>query len=288
MTQRPPVGYGTYDDRAVDIQYNGAWVAQTITGNYWNTEEYSRSIGSTARMTFTGENISILYRSYPTLFGNMEVRIDGVYTATINQITPKILYLNRWSSGNLGAGTHTLTLTQMTGTYVTLDAIIVSGPPTVTPTASRTSTPTNTQTPTPTMTQRPPVGYGTYDDRATDIQYSGAWVAQAISGNYLNTEKYSKSIGSTARMTFTGENVSILYRSYPTLFGNMEVRIDGVYAATINQITPKILYRNRWSSGNLGAGIHTLTLTHLTGTYITLDAIIVSNPPTATPTTSGN
>ncbi len=284
MTQRPPVGYGTYDDRSLDIQYSGSWVTQKISGNYLNTEKYSRVVGSTAQMTFTGESISVLYRSYPTLFGNMEVRIDGAYVATINQRTPKTIYKNRWSSGNLGAGTHTLTLTHMTGTYVTLDAIIISSPPTATPTASKTSTPTSTRTPTATITARPPVGYGTYDDRSSDIQYTGTWVAQTISSNYLNTEKYSRVVGSTARMTFTGESVSLLYRSYPTLFGNMEVRIDGTYIATINQLTPKIIYKNRWSSGNLGTGTHTLTLTHLTGTYVTLDGIIIGSSPTAVPT----
>jgi hypothetical protein len=128
------------------------------------------------------------------------------------------------------------------------------------------------------------VGYGTYDDRNAQIVYTGTWLAQAMTGNYLNTEKYSTLIGSTAQFTFTGENVSVLYRSYPTVFGIMGVNIDGVDVATINQLTSAQKKQLRWSSGDLGAGVHTLTLTHMTGTYVTLDGIIVSGPATATPT----
>ena len=202
MTPRPPVGYGTYDERSAEIVYSGSWVAQSISGNYLKTEKYSNVIGSSARFTFTGENISVIYRGYPNVFGNMEVRIDGSVVATINQNTTTQSLQKRWSSGNLGAGTHTLTLTHLTGTYVTLDGIIVSGPPTATPTASNTYTPTNTRTPTPTMTPRQPVGYGSYDERSAEIVYSGSWVAQSISGNYANTEKYSRMIGSSARFHF--------------------------------------------------------------------------------------
>jgi hypothetical protein len=133
------------------------------------------------------------------------------------------------------------------------------------------------------MTPRPPVGYGTYDDRSTNVVYSGSWVAQTISGNYLNTEKYSNLIGSSASFTFSGEIVSVIYRSYPGILGNMEVRIDGNYVATINQNTTVQQKQLKWNSGNLGAGTHTLTLIHLTRTYVTLDGIIVSGLPTATP-----
>ena len=163
---------------------------------------------------------------------NMEVSIDGSVAATINPEYVTQSLQKRWSSGNLGAGTHTLTLTHMTGTYVTLDGIIVSGPPTATPTASNTYTPTNTRTSTPTITPRPPVGYGTYDERSAEIVYTGSWVAQSISGNYANTEKYSRLIGSNARFTFTGENISVIYRGYPNVFGIMEVKIDGECMAT--------------------------------------------------------
>jgi hypothetical protein len=68
------------------------------------------------------------------------VKIDGAVVATINQNTPSQTLQNRWTSADLGSGTHTLVLTHKTGTYVSLDGLIVSGPPTATPTSIPTST----------------------------------------------------------------------------------------------------------------------------------------------------
>ena len=118
-----------------------------------------------------------------------------------------------------------------------------------------------------------PVGYGTYDERVTNIVYSGSWVSQKVTGNYLNTEKYSNVIGSSAQFTFTGEILTIIYRGYPNVFGNMEVKIDDAYVGTINQTTSKQVLQKKWSSGTLSGGTHTVTLTHLTGTYVSLDGI---------------
>jgi hypothetical protein len=236
-TPRPPVGYGTYDERSADVVYTGSWVAQAVTGNYLNTEKYAKVIGSSAQFTFTGEEVSVIYRGYPSAFGNMGVAIDGASVGVIDQNTSTQKKQLRWSSGNLGTGTHTIVLTHLTGTYVSLDGFIVSGPPTATPTATNTFSSTLTRTPTPTLTPRPPVGNGTYDERSVEVVYTGSWVAQAVTGNYLNTEKYSKVVGSTAQFTFTGEEVSIIYRGYPSAFGNMGVAIDGEEFGTINQNT---------------------------------------------------
>ncbi len=279
-----PVGYGTYDDRSGDILYTGSWVAQPLTGNYLKTEKYSTLIGSTAQLDFSGEEVSIIYRGYPAILGNLGITIDGVDYGAINQNTTTQTLQNQWHSGNLGPGDHTIVLTHLTGTYVTLDGFIISGPPAATPTQTSTLSPTNTRTPTATFTPRPPVGYGTYDDRSAEVVYGGTWMAQAITGNFLKTEKYSTAIGSTAQFTFTGENITVIYRGYPTLFGNIGIAIDGVDVDTFNQTTSPQTFQKRWSSGDLGAGVHTIVLTHLSGTYVTLDGFIVSGPPAATPT----
>ncbi len=301
MTPRQPVGYGTYDERSAEIVYTGSWVAQSVTGNYLNTEKYSNVLGSSARFTFSGERINVIYRGYPNAFGNMEVRIDGVVVATINQNTSTQTMQNRWSSSILGSGSHTLTLTHMTGPYVSLDGLVVSGLPITTPIASNTFTPTNTPTSILTMAPLSPGGSTTtYDERSAEIVYKGSWVAQKVKGNYLNTEKYSNLIGSSTRFTFSGERINVIYRGYPKAFGNMEVRIDGIVVATINQNTSTQTMQNRWSSNILGSGTHTLTLTHRTGPYVSLDGFIVSRKvstpisqtlvlptsiPTVTPTT---
>ena len=297
-TPLPPVGYGTYDDYVNDIVYAGTWFGQPVAGNYAKTEHYSAKIGSSASFTFTGENISVVYRGYPNAFGTMNVAIDGQLVGTINQNTSLQTFQNKWSSGNLASGTHTVTLTHMSGPYISLDALTVSGQSVSTPTAINTTAPTKTNTQTPintstpiktatqtaTTTPRLPVGYGTYDERVADFVYGGSWVAQNVSGNYLNTEKYSNLAGSTAQFTFTGEYVTVIYRGYPSAFGDMEVKIDGVLKGTINQSTPAQTFQNKWSSGILTNGTHTITLTHKTGPYVSLDGITVSAPPTPTPT----
>ena len=259
-------------------------MAQNVTGNYLNTEKYSTVKGSSANFTFTGETINVIYRGYPNVFGNMEVKIDGTYVGTINQTTSKQTLQNRWVSGNLSVGTHTLTLTHLTGTYVALDAIVVKRASAATPTATNTSSPTATRTAAPTLPLAAPVGYGTYDDRANQsIIYSGGWLIQPVTGNYMNTEKYSNVIGSNARFSFTGGSISVIYRGYPNRFGTMEVRIDGNVVGTINQSTTSEQKQLQWTSNSLVDGTHILTLTHKTGINVSLDGLIVRRSSVATP-----
>jgi hypothetical protein len=285
ITSRPPVGYGTYDERSAEIVYSGSWVAQSVTGNYLKTEMYSNVIGSSAQFTFSGESINVIYRGYPNAFGNMEVRIDGAVVATINQNTSTQTLQNKWTSNILGSGSHTLKLTHMTGTYISLDGLIVSGLPVTTPTSTNTITPINTPVSTQTITPLPPVESSSYDERSADIVYTGSWVAQKVRGNYMNTEKYSTRIGSTAKFIFSGDNIGVIYRGYPNAFGNMEVRIDGKLIATINENTSTQTFQKRWSSAKLLSGPHTLTLTHKTGNYVSLDGLVVGGKILPTPTT---
>jgi C1A family cysteine protease len=275
ITPLPPAGYGTYDDNYSKIIYGGGWIYQKVSGNYLGTEHYSKTIGSTTSFTFSGEVITVVYRGYTTAFGLMEVRIDGQLVGSIDQGSVGYLKQSKWSSPILANGTHTVALTHKTGTYVTLDALIVSGPPTATPTATNTFTKTPTLAPTSTSTPLPPVGYGTYDNNYTKIVYDRNWISQKVSGNYLTTEHYSRTIGSSLSFTFSGENVGIVYRGYPNAFGKVEVRIDGETVGIIDQDTPLSSIQNRWNAENLGSGTHTLELIQLTGVYVTLDAIIV-------------
>jgi hypothetical protein len=136
-------------------------MAQRVNGIDLNTEKYSTANRSKASFTFTGEEVSVIYRGYPTVFGIMRVNIDGADVATINQSTSKQKLQLHWTSSGLGTGTHTIVVTHQSGTYVSLDGFIVSGPPaatsTVGPTATASSTPTASLTPTggPTATMVP-------------------------------------------------------------------------------------------------------------------------------------
>ncbi len=143
-----------------------------------------------------------MYRAHPT-FGVMDVRLDGVQVATLSQASATYTLQKTWTSGSIDAGTHTLTLTYVSGSVVTLDAIIVAGPP-----------PTATVTPTVTNTPLPP-GTGTYDDTYSKIGYSSGWSTQTLSGDYNNTEHYTTTVGSSASLVFQLSDVgrvSLVYR----------------------------------------------------------------------------
>ena len=162
-----------------------------------------------------------------------------------------------------------------------------AGQPTNTPTAVPTTQPTVQPTVAPTTVTGSTALAGTYDDRTPSILYAGKWLTRPIIGNYMGTESYSYGIGSTARMTFIGNSITVIYRGYPRAFGKMGVIIDGVSVATINQNTTKNTKQLQWKSSSLGAGTHTIVLKHLTGTYVTLDGVIISGSvaaPVASPT----
>lgn len=267
----PSTGPGYYDDRYAKIGYHGSWYSQAVTKNYLKTEKYSNAIGSYLALPFTGQSVTIVYRGNSN-FGKMRVNIDGADVATINQSTSTNIYQKKWTSSALGTGTHTIKLTHLSGNYIGIDGIFING------------TPSGASLPTATSVPLTPGGYGTYDDYSKDISYNGTWVAQAVAGCYANTEHYSTTAGSTASYTFNGEYVTVVYRGYPTVFGTMDVSIDGQKVATINENTSVQTLQNKWSSGLLSSGVHTITLTHVTGKYVALDAIVVSAPPTATPT----
>lgn len=276
-------GAGIYDDRNSLITYTGSWVNQSIAKDYARTEKYSNKTGSSASFTFTGDTISVAFRGYTTL-GKLNVAIDGANIGTINEYTKTQTYQKKWTSGNLGSGPHTIVLTHSTGTYVILDYLQVSNTgviPQSTSVFTPTAAPQSTTIP---PTSLPAAGIGTYDDTSSLIAYSGSWVAQTTTGNYLNTEHYSQLIGDTATLKFDGNSASVIYRTYPTNVGKMNVFIDGTLAATVDQYAATSTKQNKWTSGVLSSGTHTITVSHVTGTYILLDGFIVSGPPTATPT----
>lgn len=157
--------------------------------------------------------------------------------------------------------------------------------PTVQPTVAPTTAPTTQPSVQPTIAPTTVPGSlalaGSYDDRSTSIIYAGKWLTRAITGNYLNTESYSYLIGSSARMTFRGDSISVIYRGYPKIFGKLGVSIDGVNVGTISQYTTKQRKQLRWNSANLGMGEHTIVLTHLWGKYVTVDGIVVNQSAVA-------
>jgi hypothetical protein len=308
-----PVGPGQYDDTDLHFGYSG-WQYHVATGLFMNTEHYASSPGSTASITFDGVSVIIYYRKFST-FGSLQVFIDDTLQRTINQNSAIETRDQSWGSATFPAGLHTLKLVHANGTYVAFDSITVLGPgtPTYTLTASNTATPTRTRTntntpsytptitrtpsasktltasktftpsrtPTPTMTPQT-IPAMKIDDADYRIVYTG-WLQRSVTGLYNNSEHYSGKAGDTAYLIFRGTGITVYYRGFST-FGNISVAIDGVTVGEINQYNPIEIRNQSWSSNVLPLGVHTLMLTHNTGSYTVFDAILIDGPATTTPT----
>lgn len=124
-----------------------------------------------------------------------------------------------------------------------------------------------------------PVGSGEYLSGDSNLVSLGNWGPNEQVGAYhtplfVSTQRW----GMTA-LTFYGDRVRLVYSKIPT-GGVLNVVIDGVRVAQINQKAAIESSNWQWASGVLGSpGWHTLTLTHQSGKTVNLDAIIVDSAP---------
>jgi hypothetical protein len=116
----------------------------------------------------------------------------------------------------------------------------------------------------------------TYDGNDSRFVRLGNWAFLNMSGPYANTLNYSSSIGDTATFVMNGTSFVLYYTQHPNR-GNTEVYVDNgqVPVATINMNGAALAWQKTWSSGNLGAGVHTLKFVHTSGTIMDIDAIQV-------------
>ena len=117
-----------------------------------------------------------------------------------------------------------------------------------------------------------------YDNKDSAFVYSAGWVEEvkvaAIGGSYAQTSMN----GSSVTFQFTGQSFSIIYKGGPS-YRDMQVYIDDVMVATINQRHDTSTYKVRWDyPGQLSAGQHTLKLVFVATKSTNLgsvDAVIV-------------
>lgn len=150
-------------------------------------------------------------------------------------------------------------------------------PSSLPPTATFTSVPTQ---PAPTLTSQPTqtAQETQYDNKHSAFVYSAGWVEElkdyAIGDSFARTSTN----GSSVTFQFTGQSLSIIYKGGPS-YRKMEVFIDGVLVATIDQRHDVSTYKARWDfPGKLSTGEHTLKLVFVTTSSRTngsVDAVIV-------------
>ncbi|SDX46322.1 glycosyl hydrolase [Paenibacillus sp. CF384] len=245
------------------FEYVGTWNTSTGAGTYNGDDHYSLTTNSYYQVDFNGKQIK-LYGSKDAHHGIAAVSIDGgtevdvdFYSATRTDNT--LL----WTSPVVTSGAHTLKVrvkgtknAGSSGYVVTADRVTVISETVV-----------------------------TTDDRDSAITYSGSWTLDNWTGDYADTEKYSKTTNDYAQFTFTGNKIQVIGYKQHNL-GKVGVYIDGVLDSTVDLYTSgtgpqqAVLYEK----SGLSSGSHTIKLV-VTGTknssssdyFVVLDAFKVFN-----------
>ena len=133
----PPLNPGTYDDIDFRLIYTGNWANQTnVSGAYQGTLHISTTLttpGNSVTFRFIGQDVRILYQSGASL-GVARITLDTTQTLLNQSASSNELVLTAATSG-----THTVTITHLSGGAVNLDSVII--PIAGTPTATATATP---------------------------------------------------------------------------------------------------------------------------------------------------
>jgi uncharacterized repeat protein (TIGR02543 family) len=120
-------------------------------------------------------------------------------------------------------------------------------------------------------------GAVTYDDRDANIVYKvGVW-SQLIYpgiGPYNNTIHRSTTVGDTATLTFSGIKVKLIYTRADTS-SLIQTVIDGDTPAIWDANLASTQWQAIWESQTLTNGPHTITVTHLSGATMDVDAFTI-------------
>jgi hypothetical protein len=123
-----------------------------------------------------------------------------------------------------------------------------------------------------------------YDDVDPALDYTGNWIAQSgVSGTYKLTLHISSTIGDSVTLTFFGQQVRLVYQAGQSL-GQVAIRLDN-QDFTLDQSAP-VTSRGEWESPIMAFANHTITVTHITGGAINIDAFEIIDLGTSTPTST--
>ncbi|PPG12482.1 hypothetical protein C5D36_15005 [Rathayibacter sp. AY1C6] len=275
VPETPPVstlpGAGTYENGAAQIVTTGTWTTLKATADSGGSIAYSTSSGASATLAFTGTSIAWISR-LTSSSGINDVELDGVKVASVDRYSASARSKQTvWSSGQLAAGPHTLTIRRgssrnpaSTGSNLLLDSFVVGD-----------ATP-------PPATTLP--GAGTYENGAAPIVTTGTWSTLKANTDSGGSIAYSTTAGASATLAFTGTSVSWISRLTGSS-GINDVELDGVTVASVDRYSAATRSKQTvWSSGQLAAGPHTVTIRRgsgrnpsSSGTNLILDAFVVGD-----------
>lgn len=129
-----PLGAGTFDDLEDRMVYTGAWTTQSaVSGAYQNTLHVSGTIGNSVFFRFIGQELRVFFQAGPSL-GVIRLTLDGTFYDMNESSASTQSY--EWVLPSVTNGTHTVTISHLSGGSVNLDYIIV-------PVVAATATSTN-------------------------------------------------------------------------------------------------------------------------------------------------
>lgn len=141
---------------------------------------------------------------------------------------------------------------------------------------------TNTPSNTPPSAFVAPFGPGTFDNTDNRFVYSGNWDPQTgVAGTLQNTLHVSGTVGNSVTFLFTGNTVTVVFQSGPSL-GTLRLQLDNS-SYIQNEANPNT-QRFEWVLTTTTIGTHTVTISHDSGGSVNFDGIIVPVVPTATST----
>ena len=149
-----------------------------------------------------------------------------------------------------------------------------------TPISTSASISISTSTPTPTISPTAQFLNVTYDDTDFKFLYTGAWVAQNnVTGTYQSTLHISNAIGDAVQLSFVGQKIRFTFQAGPSL-GTIAIKVDGVDFALDQSSTNTV--SSVWESPLLVLSSHSITITHISGGSVNIDAIAVLDASTST------
>jgi len=245
---------GRYDDANAAWMYTGNWVNWTTTGPYLDTLHYSYNVGDSAAVTFTGQQLKLTY-SAGSGGGIVDVYVDEVKVASIDQSSDLWEWQKTWTSETLSAGTHSLRFVLAASGFITIDSIEVIATPVA-------------------------LSIGTYDDTDAALGYSGNWRNLTDTGPYLDTLSYSYRIGDSVQTYFTGQQLKLTYAAGAG-GGILDIYVDGIKVTSIDQSSETWDWQAAWVSEMLSAGTHSLRIVFVSGVFASIDSIQVMDTPAA-------
>ena len=126
-----PLAAGTFDDLDARMIYNGAWTTETaVSGAYQNSLHVSGTIGNSVSFRFIGQEMRVFFQAGPSL-GTIRLTLDASFYDMNQSNSSTQIY--EWVLPSVPNGTHTVSISHLSGGSVNLDYIII---PQVVPTAT--------------------------------------------------------------------------------------------------------------------------------------------------------